>query len=156
MAVLQWTQLVRAGHGHVPRGRSWCCRAAPVGDPRVEGKPAERPDCSASGQRCRREPSYLIERTERRASGITYDTGGLNIKGTGSMETMYLDKHGGMTVIGVMDAVAKLKLKTNLVIRPVRCSSHSLRYAARLCGTGRKFGRRASTASTRHCDSDER
>jgi hypothetical protein len=74
------------------------------------------------------------------AAGITYDTGGLNIKGTGSMETMYLDKHGGMTVIGVMDAVAKLNLKTNLVIRPLRRSSYSLCYAAWLCGTGRKLG----------------
>eukprot|EP00656_Telonema_subtile_P039522 TRINITY_DN44621_c0_g1_i2.p1 TRINITY_DN44621_c0_g1~~TRINITY_DN44621_c0_g1_i2.p1 ORF type:complete len:269 (-),score=60.36 TRINITY_DN44621_c0_g1_i2:122-928(-) len=47
--------------------------------------------------------------------GITYDTGGLNIKGTGFMETMYLDKHGAMSVIGVLDAVAKLKLKVNVL-----------------------------------------
>eukprot|EP00947_MAST-08B_sp_MAST-8B-sp1_P005742 g5742.t1 len=47
--------------------------------------------------------------------GITYDTGGLNIKGTGSMETMYLDKHGAMSVLGAMDACAKLRLPTNVV-----------------------------------------
>jgi len=37
--------------------------------------------------------------------GLVYDTGGLNLKPTGSMEGMYLDKHGACTVIGFMDAI---------------------------------------------------
>jgi leucyl aminopeptidase len=36
--------------------------------------------------------------------GITYDTGGLNIKPTGGMENMYGDKGGSTAVIGAMAA----------------------------------------------------
>jgi len=34
--------------------------------------------------------------------GITFDTGGLNIKGTGFMEDMYGDKGGSCAVIGAL------------------------------------------------------
>lgn len=34
--------------------------------------------------------------------GITYDTGGLNIKGTGWMEFMYGDKGGSTAVLGAL------------------------------------------------------
>lgn len=45
---------------------------------------------------------------------ITFDTGGYNIK-TSGMETMKLDKCGGMAVLGILRAAAALKLKCNLV-----------------------------------------
>lgn len=47
--------------------------------------------------------------------GITYDTGGLNIKPTGAMHDMHLDMSGGAAVIGAICAVAKLGLKKNVV-----------------------------------------
>lgn len=47
--------------------------------------------------------------------GITYDTGGLNVKPSGSMHDMHLDMSGGAAVIGAMQAIAKLKLKKNVV-----------------------------------------
>lgn len=47
--------------------------------------------------------------------GICFDTGGLNLKPTGSIESMYLDKHGSCTAIGVLRAVARLKLQVNVV-----------------------------------------
>ena len=47
--------------------------------------------------------------------GITYDTGGLNLKPTGSMETMKDDMSGGAAVLGTIKAVAALKLKVNMI-----------------------------------------
>lgn len=46
--------------------------------------------------------------------GITYDTGGLNLKPTGSMETMKCDMAGAAACIGTMLAVSLLKLKVNV------------------------------------------
>lgn len=49
--------------------------------------------------------------------GITYDTGGLNLKittGFGSMETMKCDMGGAAAVLGTIDAAAKLGLKANI------------------------------------------
>ena len=46
--------------------------------------------------------------------GITYDTGGLNLKPTGFMETMKRDMAGGGTVLGILKAVALLNLKINV------------------------------------------
>lgn len=46
--------------------------------------------------------------------GITYDTGGLNIK-TSGMETMKADMAGAAVALGIIRAVAELKLKVNLV-----------------------------------------
>ncbi len=46
--------------------------------------------------------------------GITYDTGGLNLK-TASMETMKDDMSGGAAVLGTIKAAAALKLKVNIV-----------------------------------------
>lgn len=46
--------------------------------------------------------------------GVTYDTGGLNLKPTGSMETMKCDMGGAAAVLGTLHAVAKLGLKVNL------------------------------------------
>lgn len=47
--------------------------------------------------------------------GITYDTGGLNMKPTGSMETMKCDMAGAAATLGIVRAAAKLKLKRNIV-----------------------------------------
>lgn len=46
--------------------------------------------------------------------GITFDTGGLNIKPTGSMETMKGDMSGAAAVLGTLTAVAALGLKVNV------------------------------------------
>ena len=47
--------------------------------------------------------------------GITYDTGGLNLKPTGSMETMKCDMAGAACVLGVMQALTQLKIKKNVI-----------------------------------------
>ena len=47
--------------------------------------------------------------------GVTFDTGGLNIKGTGNMEDMYGDKGGAAAVIGSMIGTSMLGLKKNVV-----------------------------------------
>ncbi len=48
--------------------------------------------------------------------GITYDTGGLNLKPTGSMETMKCDMSGAAACLGAILAVARLKMKVNFSI----------------------------------------
>jgi leucyl aminopeptidase len=47
--------------------------------------------------------------------GMTYDTGGLNIKPTGSMETMRMDMSGTAAVIGTLKAAIDTKLKKNVL-----------------------------------------
>ncbi len=47
--------------------------------------------------------------------GITYDTGGLNVKPSGAMHEMHLDMSGGAMVIGAISAIAKMKLKKNVI-----------------------------------------
>lgn len=47
--------------------------------------------------------------------GITYDTGGLNVKPSGQMHEMHLDMSGGSAVIAAICAAGKLKLKKNVV-----------------------------------------
>lgn len=47
--------------------------------------------------------------------GITFDTGGYSIKPRAGMEDMKFDMCGGATVLGVMKAVASLKLKCNVI-----------------------------------------
>jgi leucyl aminopeptidase len=47
--------------------------------------------------------------------GLTFDTGGISIKPSQSMEEMKYDMCGGAAVIGTMLAIAKLKLKVNAV-----------------------------------------
>ncbi|MFN0134631.1 MAG: leucyl aminopeptidase [Phycisphaerae bacterium] len=45
---------------------------------------------------------------------ITFDTGGISIKPAAGMEAMKFDKCGGMVVLGLMRALASLKLKVNV------------------------------------------
>ncbi len=47
--------------------------------------------------------------------GITYDTGGLNIKPTGSIETMKCDMAGAAATLGIVQGAAQLKLKKNIL-----------------------------------------
>jgi len=57
-------------------------------------------------------PNYQIALVGK---GITFDTGGLNIKPTGSIEDMYLDMSGSAAVYGVMSALPKLGIKKNII-----------------------------------------
>ncbi len=54
------------------------------------------------------------EHTVLVGKGITYDTGGLNLKPCASMETMKADMAGAAAVLGTMYAAAKLGLKVNV------------------------------------------
>ena len=47
--------------------------------------------------------------------GLTYDTGGLNLKPTGSIEDMYGDKNGACAVLGALHGVLESKPKINIV-----------------------------------------
>ena len=47
--------------------------------------------------------------------GITFDSGGINLKPTGYIETMKLDKAGAVTVLGLMKTLAELKIKKNVI-----------------------------------------
>jgi leucyl aminopeptidase len=48
--------------------------------------------------------------------GVTYDTGGLNLKPTGSMETMKCDMAGAAACFGTLLATCLLELKVNLTV----------------------------------------
>ncbi|MEN9344090.1 MAG: putative cytosol aminopeptidase [Chlamydiota bacterium] len=80
----------------------------------------------AVGQAAERDPAVIIleyrgnpsskEQIAVVGKGVTFDTGGLNIKVSGSgMETMKCDMAGAAVVMGIMQACAELKLKVNLV-----------------------------------------
>ena len=47
--------------------------------------------------------------------GITYDSGGLNVKPGGFMHEMHMDMSGGAAMIGTMRAIAKLGVKKNVI-----------------------------------------
>jgi len=47
--------------------------------------------------------------------GITFDSGGLNLKSTGSIESMRTDMAGTAAIIGVLNNTVKLKPKQNLI-----------------------------------------
>lgn len=72
----------------------------------------------AVGQGAANTPMFVVidwkgatsDRTVFIGKGVTYDTGGLNIKPTGSMETMRADMAGAAALIGLMNAVGHLKL----------------------------------------------
>jgi leucyl aminopeptidase len=66
-----------------------------------EGKPTK--------EKKAKKPVVLI------GKGITYDTGGLNVKPSGSMHDMHLDMSGGAAVIGAIKAAVDLKLKKNII-----------------------------------------
>lgn len=47
--------------------------------------------------------------------GITFDTGGLNLKPTGNIETMKCDMAGSAAVLGIMQSLCKLGTKKNVI-----------------------------------------
>ena len=47
--------------------------------------------------------------------GVTFDSGGINIKPSAGMEMMKMDMCGAAAVIGAFDAISRLKLKVNVV-----------------------------------------
>jgi len=55
--------------------------------------------------------------------GLTYDTGGLSLKPSTSMDTMKTDMGGAATVLGAMAAIAKMKLKQNVVAVIAACEN---------------------------------
>ena len=55
--------------------------------------------------------------------GLTYDTGGLSLKPTASMLTMRCDMGGAGTMMGVMCAVAKMKVKKNVTCVIAACEN---------------------------------
>lgn len=55
--------------------------------------------------------------------GLTYDTGGLSLKPSSSMDTMKSDMGGAATVIGAISAVANLKLKKNVIAVIAACEN---------------------------------
>lgn len=58
----------------------------------------------------------LKDKTVLIGKGVTYDTGGLNLKPTGSMETMKCDMSGAAVCLGTILAVSHLKMKVNLTV----------------------------------------
>lgn len=68
-------------------------------------------------------PSPLLKKKEGAArvdvafigKGVTFDSGGLNLKPGNSMHEMHMDMAGGAAVIGAMSAIASLKLPLNVV-----------------------------------------
>ncbi|MBI4252770.1 leucyl aminopeptidase [Candidatus Uhrbacteria bacterium] len=47
--------------------------------------------------------------------GITFDTGGINLKPTGALDEMHMDMSGGAAVLAALGAIARLKLRVNVV-----------------------------------------
>lgn len=47
--------------------------------------------------------------------GVTFDSGGLNLKPSGYIETMKMDKGGAMTVLATMVTLARLRAKVNVI-----------------------------------------
>ena len=47
--------------------------------------------------------------------GLTFDSGGLNLKPTSGISGMHNDKHGACSVLSAFESAVKLKLKSNLV-----------------------------------------
>lgn len=48
--------------------------------------------------------------------GITFDTGGLNLKPTKFIEDMRVDMSGGAAALGIIQAAASIKLKANIIV----------------------------------------
>ena len=79
----------------------------------------------AVNQGSNKEPKLIIVRlqgglknegyTAILGKGLTFDTGGLNLKPTGSIETMKIDMGGAAAVCGILKNVLSLGLKRNLL-----------------------------------------
>jgi len=60
--------------------------------------------------------SKSMDRIALVGKGITFDTGGLNLKPTGYMETMKTDMGGAATTFGVFRAAVENKLQKNIIL----------------------------------------
>lgn len=79
----------------------------------------------AVGSGSDREPKFIVmeysndptsnEKLALVGKGITYDSGGYSLKPSDGMKTMFDDMGGAGTVIGTIHAIAKSKLKANVV-----------------------------------------
>lgn len=80
----------------------------------------------AVGKAAESEPRMIIlqykgDKTSNKIShaivgkGLTFDTGGLNLKPTNYIEDMYLDKHGACNTLSVFKTVVESGMKINLV-----------------------------------------
>ncbi len=79
----------------------------------------------AVNQGSRREPKLIIVRYSAGkknegysafiGKGLTFDTGGLNLKPTGGIETMKIDMSGAAAVCGILKNVLNLGIKKNLL-----------------------------------------
>jgi leucyl aminopeptidase len=47
--------------------------------------------------------------------GLCFDSGGLNLKPTGGISGMHLDKHGACSVLSAFQSIIKLNLKANVI-----------------------------------------
>lgn len=47
--------------------------------------------------------------------GITFDTGGINLKPTGSLDEMHMDMSGGAAVLAALGAIARLNMRVNVI-----------------------------------------
>lgn len=62
-----------------------------------------------AGKASKQKPLVLV------GKGITYDTGGLNVKPSGFMHDMHMDMSGGSAVLASLAAAAKLGVKKNII-----------------------------------------
>ena len=79
---------------------------------------------AAVGQGARWEPRLLVleyrggsdgnELVALIGKGLTFDSGGLNLKPTGSIEEMHMDMCGAAAVLGTIATAARLKLRKNI------------------------------------------
>jgi len=80
---------------------------------------------TAVGQGSKNEPRFIIleyrnGKKESKAillvgKAVTFDTGGISLKGGEKMDEMKFDKCGGCTVLGIMKAISELRLPINVV-----------------------------------------
>lgn len=78
----------------------------------------------AVGKGSEHEPRFVVMKYNRNSKskpivlvgkGVTFDSGGINIKPSAGMEAMKMDMCGAGAVIGAFDAISRLKLKVNIV-----------------------------------------
>lgn len=79
------------------------------------------------------EPKFIImeykgnpdsdEKLAMVGKGVMFDSGGYNLKPSSGMATMYGDMAGAASVIGAMEAIAKSKLKKNVVAVVAACEN---------------------------------
>lgn len=72
-------------------------------------EPAKLVSLEYKGGKAKDKPIVLV------GKGVTFDTGGISLKPGGSMDEMKYDMCGAASVLGTINAIAKLKLPVNVV-----------------------------------------